>query len=80
MVCDLTEDDATPQNGTSDCIFDTGTDADGSRQTCSIDMLSPPQAVPLVTPAAYATVNYWYVLHRLGSVLHKPDLFPPIDI
>ena len=78
MPCDLTED-ATPESGLSDCILDTGIDADGSEQICCIDMLSP-QVATLVTPVAYATVDYWHVLHRLGGVSHKPDLFPPIDV
>jgi hypothetical protein len=79
MPCDLTED-ATPESGLPDCILDTGIDADDSEQICGMDMLSPPQAASLVTPVAYAMVDYWHVLHRFGGVSHKPDLFPPIDV
>ena len=79
MPCELTED-ATPESGPPGCILDTGIDANDIEQMCGMDMLSPPQAASLVTPVAYVTVDYWHVLHRLGGVSHKPDLFPPIDV
>jgi hypothetical protein len=77
MPCDQMND-MTAANGPSDHTPCKGITPDCIKQMGCIGVLSLPHTAALATPVAYATVDYWAPLLRLGSLPHKPALFPPI--